>query len=208
MRLFTNDLSANLVLAYGTLQGFVYWANLFYVPIYLQNVRGYGPIISGAVIVPMLVSHGVGSIISGQIISRTGHYNLVILPGNLVWVLGASLQTLYTRTTPVYAICLIGFLQGIGIGFVFQCEIPFCYARHTNQLFKQRTFQTTDSSLYSEFSISPGPLPQGRPSRYKFSSKLLAYNGWFSGFDRCVSHLAPKHPSSTPAHQSFHTSPE
>ena len=137
VRLFTNDISANLVLAYGTLQGVVYWANLFYVPLYLQNVRGYGPIISGAVIVPMLVSHGLGSIVSGQIISRTGHYNLVIIPGNLVWTLGASLQTLYTRTTPIYAVCLIGFLQGIGIGFAFQREVSYYYARDMKPSFQQ-----------------------------------------------------------------------
>ena len=128
VRLFTNDFSANLVLVYGTLQGLVYWANLFYVPLYLQNVRGYGPIISGAVIVPILVSHGVGSIISGQIISRTGHYNLVVVPGNLVWTIGASLQTLYTRKTPIFAVCLIGFLQGIGIGCAFQREVALYYA--------------------------------------------------------------------------------
>ena len=121
VRLFNNDKSANLILMYSTLHGFAYWANLFNVPLYLQNVRGYGPIISGAVIVPMLVSHGVGSIISGQIISRTGRYNNVILPGNMVWALGVSLQTLYTRTTPIYAVCLVGFLQGIGIGCAFQC---------------------------------------------------------------------------------------
>ena len=122
VRLFTNDKSANLILTYSTLHGFAYWANLFNVPLYLQNVRGYGPIISGAVVVPMLASHGVGSIISGQIVSRTGHYNNVILPGCMVWALGVSLQTLYTRTTPIYAVCLIGFLQGVGIGSVFQCS--------------------------------------------------------------------------------------
>lgn len=121
VRLFNNDKSANLILTYSTLHGFAYWANLFNVPLYLQNVRGYGPIISGAVVVPMLASHGVGSIISGQIVSRTGHYNNVILPGCMVWTLGVSLQTLYTRTTPIYAVCLIGFLQGIGIGTAFQC---------------------------------------------------------------------------------------
>ena len=131
VRLFTNDLSANLILTYGTLHGVVYWANLFYVPLYLQNVRGYGPIISGAVMVPMLASHGVGSIISGLIISRTGRYNLVIIPGNLVWTVGVSLQTLYTQTTPIYAVCLIGFLQGIGIGFAFQRKLSFQSPRDT-----------------------------------------------------------------------------
>lgn len=157
VRLFTNDKSANLILTYSTLHGFAYWANLFNVPLYLQNVRGYGPIISGAVVVPMLASHGIGSIISGQIVSRTGHYNNVILPGNLVWALGVSLQTLYTRTTPIYAVCLIGFLQGIGIGCAFQCSSPSrCHSR--------------SSRLSSKLGGSSSPLTQGRPGRHEFPS--------------------------------------
>lgn len=115
-------MSANLVFIQGTLHGVVYWANLFYIPIYLQNVRGYSPIISGLIILPMVASHGVGSLVSGQIISRTGHYNPTIIASNLVWTVGAALQTIYTRHTPIWAICLIGFLQGIGIGGAFQRE--------------------------------------------------------------------------------------
>lgn len=120
IRLFQSDKSANLVLIQGTLHGVVYWANLFYVPLYLQNVRGYSPIMSGVIILPMVASHGVGSLISGQIISKTGHYGPTIIFSNCVWVIGASLQSIYTRTSPVWAICLIGFLQGIGIGGAFQ----------------------------------------------------------------------------------------
>jgi hypothetical protein len=40
-------------------------------------------------------------------------------------MVGVSLQTIYTRTSPVWAICLIGFLQGIGIGGAFQRVSPF-----------------------------------------------------------------------------------
>lgn len=120
VRLFQSDKSANLVLLQGTLHGVVYWANLFYVPLYLQNVRGYSPIMSGVIILPMVASHGVGSLVSGQIISKTGHYGPTIIFSNCVWLIGASLQTIYTRTSPVWAICLIGFLQGIGIGGAFQ----------------------------------------------------------------------------------------
>ncbi|KAH8701610.1 MFS multidrug transporter-like protein [Talaromyces proteolyticus] len=120
IRLFQSDMSANLVFIQGTLHGVVYWANLYYVPLYLQNVRGYDPIMSGVLILPMVASHGLGSLFSGQIISRTGHYNPTIISSNFVWMIGASLQTVYTRTTPVWAICLIGFLQGIGIGGAFQ----------------------------------------------------------------------------------------
>lgn len=80
--------------------------------------------LSGAIILPMVGAHGIGSILSGQVISRTGHYNPIIVTANFVWLVGISLQTIYTRTTPVWAICLIGFLQGIGIGCAFQRE-PF-----------------------------------------------------------------------------------
>jgi cyanate permease len=120
VRLFQSDMSANLVLIQGTLHGVVYWANLYYVPLYLQNVRGYDPIMSGVIILPMVASHGVGSLVSGQIISRTGHYNPTIITSNLIWTIGAALQTIYTRSTPVWAICVIGFLQGVGIGGAFQ----------------------------------------------------------------------------------------
>lgn len=113
-------MSANLVFIQGTLHGVVYWANLYYVPLYLQNVRGYNPIMSGVIILPMVASHGVGSLVSGQIISRTGHYNPTIITSNFIWTIGAALQTIYTRTTPVWAICVIGFLQGVGIGGAFQ----------------------------------------------------------------------------------------
>ncbi|KAJ6783037.1 hypothetical protein PWT90_01859 [Aphanocladium album] len=120
IRLFQSDFSANLIFTQGFLHGVVYWSNLFYVPLYLQNVRGYSPTLSGLVILPMVASHGVGSIVSGQIISRTGRYNPTIITANGIWALGAGLQILYTRRSPIWHICIIGFLQGIGIGGAFQ----------------------------------------------------------------------------------------
>lgn len=123
VRLFQSDLSANLIFVQGFLHGVVYWSNLFYMPLYLQNVRGYSPTTSGLIILPMVASHGVGSIVSGQIISRTGRYNPTIITANGIWALGAGLQIIYSRTTAIWPICIIGFLQGIGIGGAFQREL-------------------------------------------------------------------------------------
>ncbi|GAD98571.1 conserved hypothetical protein [Paecilomyces variotii No. 5] len=120
IRLFQSDYSANLIFLMATLQGVVYWANLFYMPLYLQNVRKYSPLISGLIILPMVASHGIGSLVSGQIISQTGHYRPTIITANFIWLIGSSLQTIYTRTTPVWVICVIGLLQGLGIGCTFQ----------------------------------------------------------------------------------------
>lgn len=122
MHLFTNDYSANIILLQAALFGFVYWGNLYYVPIYIQNVRGYNPIISGALLIPLVATQGVGSLVGGQIISRTGHYNPVLITSQAVWTIGAGLQIIYSATTPIWAICVIGFLQGIGVGGAFQRE--------------------------------------------------------------------------------------
>lgn len=124
VRLFKNGLSANLILMQCALVGFVYWGNLFYIPVYLQNIHGYRPIISGAMILPMVVSHGIGSTVSGIIISKTGHYNPVMRFSQLIWTIGVGLQVMWNRSTPVWAICLIELLQGIGVGGCFQRKLP------------------------------------------------------------------------------------
>ncbi|QKX63003.1 uncharacterized protein TRUGW13939_10171 [Talaromyces rugulosus] len=101
LHLFKADFSCNVLLMQNVLYGFVFWGNLFYMPIYLENVRGYSPILAGAIIMPMVGTQGIGSIISGLIISRTGHYNHVMIASQFLWMAG-----------------LIG--QGLGTGGCFQ----------------------------------------------------------------------------------------
>lgn len=120
VHLFTADFSCNILLIQNLLFGFVFWGNLFYMPIYLENVRGYSPTIAGAVIMPMVGTQGIGSIVSGLIISRTGHYNPVMIAAQFLWTAGLVGQAFYSTTTPIWAICLVGFFQGLGTGCCFQ----------------------------------------------------------------------------------------
>ncbi|KAF5016452.1 hypothetical protein F66182_11862 [Fusarium sp. NRRL 66182] len=120
LHLFTADFSCNILLMQNILYGFVFWGNLFYIPIYLQNVRGYSPILAGAIIMPMVGTQGIGSIISGLIISRTGHYNPVMITSQFLWMAGLIGQVFYTATTPLWVICFVGFFQGLGTGGCFQ----------------------------------------------------------------------------------------
>lgn len=98
----------------------MFWGNLFYLPIYLVNVRGYTSIIAGAIIVPMVCCQGFGSIISGLIISRTKRYNPCMIFGQWLWALLLIPQAFYSRTTPVWTICVVGLFKGIGTGLCFQ----------------------------------------------------------------------------------------
>jgi MFS family permease len=120
VHLFTADLSCNILLVQNIFFGFVFWGNLFYMPIYLENVRGYSPTIAGAIIMPMVGTQGIGSIVSGLIISRTGHYGPVMIAAQFLWTAGQVGQAFYSATTPIWVICLVGFFQGLGIGCCFQ----------------------------------------------------------------------------------------
>ena len=120
MHLFTADFSCNVLLIQNVLYGFVYWANLFYLPIYLQNVRGYSPTVAGAVMMPMAGSQGIGSIISGLIISRTGRYGPIMIGAQFLWAVSLIAQAFYSASPPIGAICVVGFFQGLGTGCCFQ----------------------------------------------------------------------------------------
>ena len=55
---------------------------------YYQNARGWSPIVSAALVTPMVGCQSVASVLSGQYISRMKRY------GEVVW-LGFGLWTLY-----------------------------------------------------------------------------------------------------------------
>lgn len=67
----------------------------------------------------MVGTQGLGSTISGLIVSRTGHYNPVMISSQVIWLGGLIAQAFYGRSTPVWAICIVGFFQGLGVGGSF-----------------------------------------------------------------------------------------
>lgn len=67
--------------------GSVYQANLYYLPLYLQNVKQYSVVVSAAIAISMSVAQSTLSILSGQYISRTKRYGEVLWAGFGVWTL-------------------------------------------------------------------------------------------------------------------------
>ena len=80
--LFKNRMfSTSLVL--GVLVSMTMFGSLMFLPVYVQGVVGLNAQDSGWVMAPMMISFIVGSIISGQIMSRPGRYR------TLAWISGA-----------------------------------------------------------------------------------------------------------------------
>ncbi|KAJ5672645.1 hypothetical protein N7507_001772 [Penicillium longicatenatum] len=120
MRLFRYNRSTNILLAMNILIGWVFWGNLFYLPLYFQTVRGLSPATAGSFILPMVIAHGITSGLSGVIMSLTGFYKPVISTGAALWALGAILKSTYGIATPTSLFFATGILEGIGVGCQLQ----------------------------------------------------------------------------------------
>ncbi|KAK7723582.1 hypothetical protein SLS57_004396 [Botryosphaeria dothidea] len=118
------SLFKNIPVAVMILQNFfygaTYYAYLYYLPIYYQNVRNWTPLISAVLTIPIVFFQSFASIISGLYISHYKRYGEVIWAGFVIWTIGSSLTILFSRTLPIAAIVVISSLNGIGVGFVFQ----------------------------------------------------------------------------------------
>ena len=108
------------ILAQNFFFGMVYYSNLYYIPLYAQNVRGWDTTISGAFLVAISVPQSIVSTLSGLFISRYKRYGVVIWTGFGIWTLGAGLICTFTRTTHPAVVAVILSISGIGAGCIFQ----------------------------------------------------------------------------------------
>ncbi|KAF1359336.1 MFS general substrate transporter [Lizonia empirigonia] len=109
-----------VMLVQNFLLGIVYYSQLYYRPLFFQNARRFSPITSATLVLPITCAQMVASILGGQYVSRTERYGEVIWSGFILWTLGVGLTCLFGLDTPIYAMVLILFVQGVGVGFIFQ----------------------------------------------------------------------------------------
>ncbi|RAO70616.1 uncharacterized protein BHQ10_006628 [Talaromyces amestolkiae] len=119
MNIFKNQSIVALLLQ-SFLLGWVYQSYLYYLPQYYQNIRGYSVIVSAALSIPLVFMQSVGSVVSGQYISRRHHYGVILWSGFASWTVGCGLSILFDQDTNP-GVCVVALLLiGIGVGFVFQ----------------------------------------------------------------------------------------
>lgn len=114
------------ILAQNYLFGIVYYSELYYLPIYYQNVRGWNPLIAAALTIPLVVGQSLMSILTGLYISKTKRYGGVIWLGYILWTLGTGLKCIFNRRTHPVIIVGILIIEGCGVGCVFQPSMIRC----------------------------------------------------------------------------------
>ncbi|MGA1811381.1 MDR family MFS transporter [Frondihabitans sp. 4ASC-45] len=104
----------------GVLVGFGMFGALLTVPLYLQLVNGSTPTESGFQMLPMILGLMISSIVSGQIISRTGQYKMFPPIGTAFMILGFAWFSQVSYDKPWYYLSIGMVLVGLGLGQLMQ----------------------------------------------------------------------------------------
>jgi MFS family permease len=87
---------------------------------YFQISREASPTLAGILTLPMIAGNLIGSVVSGQLISRFGRWKGFLVGGSLLNVASLSLLGTMTHETP-YGILAVGMLaNGIAMGMLMQ----------------------------------------------------------------------------------------
>lgn len=87
---------------------------------YLQLAKGESPTMAGVMTIPMVAGLFVASTVSGQMVSRTGHYKWIMATGAALQVVGLALMGTIHADTPFWHLAIYMVLLGAGVGMMMQ----------------------------------------------------------------------------------------
>jgi EmrB/QacA subfamily drug resistance transporter len=153
--------------AVGLVVGFALFGALTYLPLFQQVVRGLSPTTSGLQLLPVMGGLLVSSIISGQIITRTGRYKAFPIAGTAVAALGLWMLSSLDATTSTGVAALHMLVLGLGLGMVMQVLV---LATQNAVSYDQLGVATSGATLFRSIGGSLGTAVLGAI----FSGRLTA----------------------------------
>jgi hypothetical protein len=126
IRTYAASLVATFFVSFG------FFGAVIFLPRWFQVVRGETATASGYLLFPLLIGLIGSSIISGQVVSRTGRYKALMLASIALMAVGLALMTQIQATTDIRAMWAWMFITGAGIGptlavftIIVQNSVPF-----------------------------------------------------------------------------------
>ncbi|MEZ2389363.1 MDR family MFS transporter [bacterium RCC_150] len=87
---------------------------------YFQVARGATPTEAGLLTLPMIAGNLIGSVVSGQLISRFGKWKRYLLAGTVLLAGGLALTGTIDHTTELWITCCYTAVFGLGLGLLMQ----------------------------------------------------------------------------------------
>src|SRR2546423_7047994 len=117
------------------------FGSIFFIPLFVQGVVGSSATNSGLILTPLMLTSIVGSIVSGQLVSRLGKYKWIAIFGMAVSVIGTymlvRLDVHSTNTDVLLAMLVLGLGMGFGMALytlVVQNALPKKIGQATSAL--------------------------------------------------------------------------
>ncbi|MGV4930122.1 MFS transporter [Streptomyces sp. BHT-5-2] len=119
LRLFRNKTItlatiASLFVGVGMYSGTVFFSQ------YFQLAEGKTPTMSGVMTIPMVTGLFLSSMVSGQIITRTGRWKVFLVSGGVLLTAGLGLLGTLRTDTPYWHAAIYMALMGLGLGMMMQ----------------------------------------------------------------------------------------
>jgi EmrB/QacA subfamily drug resistance transporter len=151
--------------------GFALFGALTYLPLFQQIVRGLSPTASGLQLLPVMGGLLVSSIVSGQIITRTGRYKVFPIAGTAVATFGMWLLSSLDETTGAGVAALHMLVLGLGLGMVMQVLV---LAVQNAVPYEMLGVATSGSTLFRSIGGSLGTAVLGAIFSGRLTSELPA----------------------------------
>ncbi|ASR38661.1 MFS transporter [Prauserella marina] len=122
LRLFRNS-TFSVAIAGGVIVGVAMFGSIMLIPQYLQIVQGYTPTEAGLLSLPLMVGVMSGSVLSGQLTSRTGRYKVFPVVGTALMTIGMLLFAQVRWDSPIWQPLVFMAVIGLGLGGCMQTLI-------------------------------------------------------------------------------------
>lgn len=97
--------------------GMALFGSIFFIPLFVQGVVGTSATYSGLILTPLMLTAIVGSVVSGQLVSRLGKYKWIAIFGMVVSVAGSFLLVRLNVNSSNNDVLLAMLVLGLGMGF-------------------------------------------------------------------------------------------
>ncbi|MET8007654.1 MFS transporter [Nonomuraea glycinis] len=167
----------------GFVVGFGMFGALTYLPLYLQIVHGVSATLSGVYLLPMMAGMLTMSIISGQVISKTGKYRYFPIAGTAFATVGMFLLSTLTEFSSLVALGVYLLVLGVGLGMTMQVLVIVVQNAVD---FKDLGVATSGATFFRSIGGSFGVATLGAVFTGRLAadvSEVLARKALPSGFD-------------------------
>ncbi|MFF5080444.1 MDR family MFS transporter [Actinoplanes sp. NPDC000266] len=152
LRFFRNR-TFSLTAAGGFIVGLGMFGGLAVLPLYLQIVQGATPTESGLQLLPLTLGLMVGSVVSGQLISRTGKYKVFPILGSVFAAAGMWLLHTVGVDTPFWRTGVFMAVLGLGLGLVLQ---PITLAVQNAMSAREIGVATSSATFFRQMGATAG----------------------------------------------------